>query len=325
MKDAIEVMEGAELEQENTADQSLLIQDEAISLDAMDSMIKAANKMEAYDKALTTIMSAVMKRTYAGDWVCHSRERDAIHLRSASLSGAGCERVAVILGISEKNWKEFPKQIMDDGKHYSYRYEADFVLGGRSVHAYGEASTKNKFFGYENGAWKELTDIREDHVRKAAQRECQKDGIRRLLGLRKIPLLKLQELGFKLDQVHYVNFKDVREATGGKSFPQTNTVDVKEKYSSKPAVDKPKTELVELSFNPTKVEEGKSATGHMYTKFYDEQNSVYYRSGPPDDPITEKLTKAYLDGSRVKVKYLTQEKNGVVYKNIQDLVEVIAL
>ncbi len=325
MKDAIEVMEGSEIEQENENGQSLIAQDEIVSLDAMDSMIKAANKMKAYDKALTTVMSAVMKRTYAGDWVCHSRERDAIHLRSASLSGAGCERVAVTLGISEKNWNEFPKQIMDAGKHYSYRYEADFVLGGRIVHAYGEASTKNKFFGYENGAWKELTDIREDHVRKAAQRECQKDGIRRLLGLRKIPLLKLQELGFKLDQVHYVNFKDVREATGGKFFPQQNVSEQKEKTSSKYMPEMNSSDLIELSFLPTKVEEGKSASGHLYTKFYDEQNAVYYRSGDAGDLIIQQMSKAYLDGNRVKVKYKTQEKNGVVYKNIQDLVEVIVL
>ena len=182
--------------------------------DVMDNIIAAAKKMQEFDKAFSSIMNIVMKRTFAGDWVSHAREKDPIHLRSASLSGAGCDRVATILGISEKNWKEHPKLVGDDGKSYTFRYEADFTWGGLTRHAYGESSTRNKFFGYENGAWKEIADVREDHVRKAAQRECQKDGIRRLLGLRKIPITKLGELGFDINLVHFVNFETTAQAVG---------------------------------------------------------------------------------------------------------------
>lgn len=187
---------------------------EVMAPDAMDNLIKAGEKIQAFDKAFSAILNVVMKRTYAGDWVSHSKSSDPQHLRFASLSGAGCDRVATILGISEHNWKEHKKQMSDDGKFYTFRYEADFTWGGLTRHAFGECSTRNKFFSYANGAYKEITDIREDHVRKAAQRECQKDGIRRLLGLRKVPINKLKELGFDVNLVHFVNFNSAKDAIG---------------------------------------------------------------------------------------------------------------
>lgn len=181
--------------------------------DLLDSMITVAGKIDRYDKAMTTILNAVMKRTYAGDWVSHDRSDVPVKLRTASPSGPGCERIAAFLGISERNWHGGEKFWIEDGKHYGFRFEADFTLGGRSVRGVGEVTTKNKFFSYTNAnGWKELTDIREDHVRKSAMRECSKDGVRRLLGLRKVPILKLAELGFDLNHVHFVNFKTVGEA-----------------------------------------------------------------------------------------------------------------
>ena len=222
MSDKIETAEYVDPEiNPEHADHEIAIKDEIMEADVMDNIIAASKKMEAFDKAFSSIMNVVMKRTYAGDWVSMAKAKDPIHLRSASLSGAGCDRVATILGISEKNWKEHPKLMGDDGKSYTFRYEADFTWGGLTRHAYGESSTRNKFFGYENGAWKELSEVREDYIRKSAQRECQKDGIRRLLGLRKIPITKLGELGFNINLVHFVNFNSASEAVGDQAIEPT--------------------------------------------------------------------------------------------------------
>lgn len=323
MKEAIETLETPEAEVES----HLTVAEEAIAPDAMDGMIKAAAKMEAYDKALTTIMNTVMRRTYAGDWVSHSQFKDAVHLRSASLSGAGCERVAVILGISEKDWKASPKEMGDDGKSYSYRYEANFTMGGRTVHAYGEASTRNKFFGYANGVWKELTDIREDHVRKAAQRECQKDGIRRLLGLRKIPLLKLQELGFDLRLVHYVNFKDAKEATAGATqLPPAVAAKPAALPPAQTATQPEKPPVFETTFTPMSHESKITPKGKPYTVFTDENGGKFSKWGAAANSETiKKLIAAQEAGNRVRVSHTSEEKNGVVYRDIEEVLEVIAL
>lgn len=321
--DKTEVVEGTEIE---TAEEHHLAENpqEQMSGDAMDNMIQVAEKMGAYDKALTTIMNIVMKRTYAGDWVSHSREKDAPHLRQASLSGAGCERVAVILGINERGWKEHEKMILDEGKAYGFRYEADFTLGKRTVHAYGEASTKNKFFGYENGKWKEITDIREDHVRKAAYRECFKDGIRRLLGLRKIPLMKLKELGFNLDLVHYVNFKDAGEATGGQNnaTPKPAGQQQAAAPAAAPAPKKEK-EVFESWFTPMAFEHLKTQKGTGYTKFTDQHGGFFSKWGEPDNEKIQMILAALRNGDKqVRVSHHTEEKDGRVYRNIVDVLEV---
>jgi hypothetical protein len=172
--------------------------------DLFDEVIAAANKLEAYAKAQDIILNVIVKRTYAGDWVCHDRENTPENERKANLGAAGAERIANFLGVQEANWKEYPKEWSEDGKHYSYAYSADFSFRGITRHAIGRAGTRDKFFS----GGKAMDEINEDDIRVAAWRECFKKGITRLFGLRNIPLTKLTALGYDIKLVKMVEFEN---------------------------------------------------------------------------------------------------------------------
>ena len=316
-KSIVEATEEAELD---LPDQTLS-DDGILEADSMTAMIKVSHKIAEYDKALSAIINFILKRTYAGDWVSHSKHSDPAHLRTASLSGSGCERVAVALGISEKNWKEHPMEWSEDRKHYGFKFEADFTLGGRTVHGFGEASTRNKFFSFANGSYKELSEIREDHIRKAAMRECQKDGIRRLLGLRKIPLLKLRELGFNIDLVHYVNFKDSKEAISGmlgNKSPAT-VLPAPEK-----STEKTKKEVFESTFTPALVEHKTTKEGAPYSVFRDAMKNELWVFGKPESENVAPIVAA-INNAQVRVEHETTEKNGRIFRTVTKVLEVIPL
>ncbi len=172
--------------------------------DIFDEVISAANKLEAYAKAQDQILNIIVKRTYAGDWVCHDRESAPEAERKANLGAAGAERIANFLGVQEANWKEYPKEWSEDHKHYSYAYSADFTFRGVTRHAVGRAGTRDKFFS----GGKAMEDINEDDIRVAAFRECFKKGVTRLFGLRNIPLTKLTSLGYDKGLVKMVEFEN---------------------------------------------------------------------------------------------------------------------
>lgn len=172
--------------------------------DIFDEVIAAANKLEAYAKAQDQILNIIVKRTFAGDWVCHSKEGVPEAERTANLGAAGAERIANFLGVQEANWKEYPKEWSEDHKHYSYAYTADFSFHGITRHAEGRAGTRDKFFS----GGKAMEDINEDDIRVAAFRECFKKGLTRLFGLRNIPLTKLKSLGYDISLVKMVDYAD---------------------------------------------------------------------------------------------------------------------
>jgi len=172
--------------------------------DIFDEVIAAANKLEAYAKAQDQILNIIVKRTFAGDWVSHSKETLSENERTANLGAAGAERIANFLGVQESNWKEYPKEWSEDHKHYSYAYSADFSFRGITRHAEGRAGTRDQFFS----VGKAMEDINEDDIRVAAFRECFKKGLTRLFGLRNIPLSKLKALGYDIALVKKVEYAD---------------------------------------------------------------------------------------------------------------------
>lgn len=171
--------------------------------DIFDEVIAAANKLEAYAKAQDQILNIIVKRTFAGDWVCHDKKDAPEAERKANLGAAGAERIANFLGVQEANWKEHAKEWSEDHKHYSYAYEADFSFRGITRHAIGRAGTRDKFFS----GGKAMEDINEDDIRVAAFRETFKKGLTRLFGLRNIPLTKLTSLGYDIKLVKLVEYE----------------------------------------------------------------------------------------------------------------------
>lgn len=202
----IETEEQDLVETEN-GHQSLTVQ-EPPTEDGIDSVIAIAGKMDAYAKAMDTITNHIIKRSFPGDWVCHSKETESMDDRRANIGSAAAERIASFIGIHERNWTPGVKVMSDDGKSYTWQFEADFGFGKRWIHATGRASSKDKFFGYAYGNWKELSDVKEDDVRMAAFRNTRKEGVRGLLGLRSIPISKLKELGYDTTKVRYANFTE---------------------------------------------------------------------------------------------------------------------
>lgn len=172
--------------------------------DIFDEVIQAASKLDAYAKAQDMILKIIIKRTFAGDWVCHAKDTTPEAERTANLGAAGAERIANFLGVEETNWKALGKEWSEDKKHYSYGYSADFSFRGIVRHAEGRAGTRDKFFS----GGKALEDVNEDDIRVAAFRECFKKGITRLFGLRAIPLTKLKELGYDIGLVKMVDYAD---------------------------------------------------------------------------------------------------------------------
>lgn len=204
MSDKPEVLEAEEPEH---LDQSLVEQEELTS-DGMDAVIAVASKMDSYAKAMDTILNHIIKRSYVGDWVCHAKANDKPEDKKANIGSAAAERIASFLGIQERDWSPGVKVMSEDGKSYTWQFDADFGFGKRWIHAIGRASSKDKFFGFAKGEWKELDEIKEDDIRMAAFRNTRKEGVRALLGLRSVPLTKLRELGYDIDKVRMANFED---------------------------------------------------------------------------------------------------------------------
>lgn len=201
----------------------------APTMDHMDAVILAASKIEEYGKARNAIMNFIIKQSYPGDWISHSKESVNKLDRSANLGAAGCERIANLLGIKELNWKQPVKEWSDNKLHYTYMTEADFEFAGRRIHVIHRVGTRDTFWTTEY-EWKKegdrnvkvkkvkpMADVREDYIEKASFRGARKEGVRTLMGLRNVPLKKLADLGFNIEEVHYASFRSDKKITQDES------------------------------------------------------------------------------------------------------------
>lgn len=202
MSEKIETVDAEEPEVEQTD----LVETQEMSSDGMDAVIGVAAKMDSYAKAMDTILNHIIKRSYVGDWVCHSRENEKPEDRKANIGSAAAERIAAFLGIQERDWSPGVKVMSEDGKFFTWQFDAYFGFGKRWVHSIGRASSRDRFFGYANGQWRPMEEVKEDDIRMAAFRACRKEGVRTLLGLRSIPLNKLKELGYSVENVRMAAF-----------------------------------------------------------------------------------------------------------------------
>lgn len=209
------------------AEGQVTVSDITPTMDIMDRTILIASKLEEYGRARAAIMNFIIKQSYPNDWVSHSLESVPKLDRTANMGAAGCERIASLLGIKEFNWTKPVKEWTDNRLHFSYVTQADFEFAGRRIHVNFRVGTRDKFWRVEyvwNAAKREkerkmipLEDVREDYIEKASFRGTRKEGIRTLLGLRNVPLMKLVELGFNVEHVHYASFKPSAKKTDDSS------------------------------------------------------------------------------------------------------------
>lgn len=182
----------------------------------MDHTIEVAKKIEDYERSLNMILNFIIRRCYAGDFVSHDSKDKPLEERTANINNAAAERIARDLGIQEVSRSSLKKEIMKDG-HYTYTCQGVFKFRGMKVSAIGQATTKNPFYSKDKGKERHPSEIREDYIRTECIRDLTKQGVRKIFGLRKIPLSKLQELGYDISKVRVVSF-----AAGAGSQAQKN-------------------------------------------------------------------------------------------------------
>lgn len=172
----------------------------------INALVGLAERLPAIKKAQASINAYIFSIAYTGDWVGFKGPQGDVKVE---LIGAGAERVARDVGISYGN-KQMNRESGEDekGKWYRYWFEYDFWFKNRKIDGIeGSAGSRDKFFGYENKQWKELSDVNEMDVRRAARRNCIKEGVKALLGLRHIPIETAVSMGLDRNKIKVVSFQ----------------------------------------------------------------------------------------------------------------------
>ena len=194
---------GTELEVVDVGPQS------AVTQNKIDALIALAEQTDKLGAALDKIRLFVLRRAMPGDFVKFGSAKQGFKVE---MTGPGAERVAAALGISFTDWKD-EKQSWhgENGDAFTWRYWATANLGSRVLELVeGRASSRSKFFGYENGAWKQIKDVNESDIRTSARRCVIKEGVKLMLGIRSLPFDEkyLKEIGLDPSKIKEVGFKD---------------------------------------------------------------------------------------------------------------------
>lgn len=187
----------------------------------IDAIIAVAEKMDALGTALDRIRSFAMKRAMPGDWVRFKGKDDD---GSINLTGPGAERIAAAVGVSFIEWKSWKEEGRDEkGPWYRWYFQTTALAMGRRIEAIiGHAGTRDRFFGVAHGGLKDLSDISEADIRTAARRNAMKEGVRILLGLRRMPVeTAVKELGLIESRIKTVEFGG--KSSGSKAAASSDT------------------------------------------------------------------------------------------------------
>lgn len=172
---------------------------------SLEDTLWLADNIEKLVLANKKIFTYILKSSIPGDFVAFGKgEKETIEMR-----GAGCERVARDVGISFNNWSEKLENFEDSiGQGYRYIYEADAVFRSRVIRVMSIASSRTKFFGKEDGEFKEISEVNRDDVQVAARRGIHKEGVKALLGLRHLNRAELETYGVKIGATGGHDFKN---------------------------------------------------------------------------------------------------------------------
>lgn len=130
-------------------------------------------------------------------------------------SGAACEGMARRCGVSITNVRSEKQSLSDElGEYYNYTVWATFSLpsGFDSIVVPGTCSSRDQFLGTGSDK-RELYEVDEGNIMKAAYTNCTVNGITRLLGVRNLSWERLAELGLGRDKMSKVEFE--KGARGG--------------------------------------------------------------------------------------------------------------
>lgn len=125
------------------------------------------------------------------------------------LGGAGSEVVARRCGVKWSNVKREKLNSTDDkGTYYVWLVRGTFALPGAidSVEAEGTCSSRDQFLGTETNAGREMSEIDEGNILKAAHTNMVVRGVTSLLGLRGLSWAFLGQYGISPDGVSKVTY-----------------------------------------------------------------------------------------------------------------------
>jgi hypothetical protein len=180
-------------EENENQDQSLVLVD--------DNIIAVAENAERRFEAMVKIRQFALRTTNGGDWVDMGGK--------PYLQARGAKKIARAFGVSwrlglpEKEWRED-----DNGRYYIYTIKGEFGASGQYIEAIGTKSSRNPFFG----KGKNVEDVDEQNIIKAAETNCVNNGIKDLLGLDGVSWEDINSAGIKSNsKVNYKNSKPQAE------------------------------------------------------------------------------------------------------------------
>jgi len=267
----------------------------AMSLNSQEwDLIERSKHLDELEAAYDKFRRFALRRALAGDWVKFG-EGDKQKLE---LTGAGSERIAVVLGVSFSDFDSWKEEGEDEkGKYYYWWYKCKATMGKRSIVVEGRAGTRDKFFGYAYGNWKDLPDINEGNIRTAARRNCMKEGVKIHMGLRHITPAEGKALGLDLSKVPGWEFK-------------TETKDKKTNGSSSSTKKETKKKAPEGETGKAKIRIEKfwtEARGKWTLNLAEGSDGVTYQTFDKDD--AKKLRA--LEGSMAEISWEKNPKYGM--------------
>ena len=165
-----------------------------INRNSMEDMEWLSNNIGKIAEFQKKIYYGILQMTIPGDFVVFgSGEKER-----AELSTAACERIARI-GISVVNSK-MTKEVGRDEKGEFFKYTATGTgtFRGRKVDVLSCVSSRDKFYGRADGKLKDVTEVSQTDVEKAAWRGLMKESVKALLGLRRLDPAELRARGVKM-------------------------------------------------------------------------------------------------------------------------------
>jgi hypothetical protein len=165
---------------------------------SLDVLIAEAEKKV---DVLKKVLGVAIKRTNPHDWTCIGDK--------PYLGSSGVEKISPLFGVKMESVKNERLEREDDkGKYYIYQFTARFWWQGGSIEALGACSSRDKFFGWDSAtkSYKELHDVDEPNVMKAAYSNLMVNGVTRVLGIRNLEWSDLEAFGITKDKVTKVEY-----------------------------------------------------------------------------------------------------------------------
>lgn len=134
--------------------------------------------------------------------------------------GPACESMARRCGVSVTSVRTTKRPSSDDkGEFYLYLCEGVVSLpsGFDSIEALGTCSSRDTFLGTETNAGRELSEVDEGSILKAAYTNMIVNGVTRLLGVRSLSWDRLATLGLERGKMGKVEFNAGAKGGGQKA------------------------------------------------------------------------------------------------------------